>query len=534
MYNPRTSETGGTPMLVHDVLAHAVKLYADKVALIDGNVRYTYRQASERVHRLAAGLLGLGLKPGDHIGILANNSHRYWEAYFAASVAGTPLAPLNTRLAAHELEFILNDGEIKALLLGPEFAGLYEQLKDKTPGIKHVVILNGELAGAVDYEQIIAANNPLPRPAREWSENDMLNLCYTGGTTGLPKGVMLSQRNVVSNAQHAILTVGFDEHDTWLHAAPMFHLADAWACIAITMVGGTHTFLAAFSPQACLEVIEHAKVTRTILVPTMVNFLVNFPGLSNYDTSSLDLILVGAAPMPVDRLTAAKNALGPKFCQAYGMTETSPLLTAMKLDWTKYQGSEAETARLTSCGRQVAGVEVRVVNQETGEDVKPGEVGEIIARGPNVMLGYWNRPKETAEALRGGYMHTGDLATIDQENFIFIVDRAKDMIISGGENVYSTEVENALYDHPDVLEAAVIGIPDDQWGEAVLAVVVPKEGRTLTEHDIIEHCRKLIAGYKCPKKVVFQDTPLPKSGPGKILKTELRKPYWAGQERQVH
>jgi long-chain acyl-CoA synthetase len=238
--------------------------------------------------------------------------------------------------------------------------------------------------------------------------------------------------------------------------------------------------------------------------------------------------------MPVDRLMAAKNALGPKFCQAYGMTETSPLLTAMKLEWTRYQGSEAETARLASCGRQVSGVEVRVVNQETGEDVKPGEVGEIIARGPNVMLGYWNRPKETAEALRGGYMHTGDLATIDQENFIFIVDRAKDMIISGGENVYSTEVENALYDHPDVLEAAVIGIPDDQWGEAVLAVVVPKEGKTPTEHEIIEHCRKLIAGYKCPKKVVFQDTPLPKSGPGKILKTELRKPYWAGQERQVH
>ncbi|MBE0609134.1 MAG: long-chain-fatty-acid--CoA ligase [Dehalococcoidia bacterium] len=521
-------------MLVHDVLAHAVKLYPDKVALLDGDVRYTYRQTSERVHRLAAGLLGLGLKPGDNIGILANNSHRYWETYFTASVAGTPLAPLNIRLAAHELEFILNDGDIKALMLGPEYIGLYDQFKAKTPGIKHVVILNGELAGAVDYEQLIASNEPLPGPAREWSENDMFNLCYTGGTTGLPKGVMLSQRNVVSNAQHAILTFAFSERDTWLHVAPMFHLADAWACYALTMVGGAHTFLGAFAPQACLEIIEHTKVTKTILVPTMINFLVNFPGLKNFDTSSLDLMLFGASPMPVDRLMAAKEALGPKLCQAYGMTETAPLLTAMKMEWTKYEGTEAETRRLASCGRQVSGVDVRVVDEETGEDVKPGEVGEIIARGPNVMLGYWNRPEETAAALRGGYMHTGDLATVDAESFVFIVDRAKDMIISGGENVYSTEVENALYDHPDVLEAAVIGIPDERWGEAVLAVVVPKEGTNPTEHDIIEHCRGLIAGYKCPKQVVFQSTPLPKSGPGKILKTELRKPYWADKEKRVN
>ncbi|MCC6959098.1 MAG: long-chain-fatty-acid--CoA ligase [Dehalococcoidia bacterium] len=521
-------------MLLHDVLSHSTKLYPNKIATIDGDTQYTYAQEGDRIHRLAAGLLGLGLKPGDNIAILANNSHRYFEVYFVCSLAGMPLAPLNIRLAASELEFILNDGEIKALFLGPEYAALYEQFKDKAPGLKHVIALNAEIPGAVQYEDLIANNEPLAKPAREWLETDMLNLCYTGGTTGLPKGVMLSQRAVVSNAQHAVMTCSFQERDIWLHVAPMFHLADAWAVYSFCMVGGTHVFNAAFNPQLCLETIEKHKVTKTILVPTMVNFLVNFPGLANYDTSSLDLVLYGASPMPVDRLVAAKNALGPKLIQAYGMTETSPLLTAMHLEWTYYEGPEEKVRRLASCGRQVSGVDVRVVDQTTGEDVKPGQVGEIIAAGPNIMNGYWKRPKETAEALRGGYMHTGDLATVDEENFIFIVDRAKDMIVSGGENVYCAEVENALYDHPDVLEAAVIGIPDDRWGEAVLAIVVPKEGKSPSEGELIEHCRGLIAGYKCPKSVVFQAQPLPKSGPGKILKTELRKPYWEGKSRNVN
>jgi long-chain acyl-CoA synthetase len=521
-------------MLLRDVLNHAVKLWPNKTALIDGDVRYTYREAAERVRRLAAGLLSLGLEPGDHIAILANNSHRYWETYFVADLAGMPLAPLNIRLAAHELEFILNDGEVKALFLGPEYLPLYEQFRAGTPGIEHVIILNGEAPGAVDYEALIASNPPLDRSVRDWTENDMLNLCYTGGTTGLPKGVMLSQRNVVSNAQHAIMTFGFAERDTWLHVAPMFHLADAWACYALAMVGGSHVFIPAFAPQATLEAIAKHRVTKTILVPTMINFVVNFPAVKEYDTSSLDTILYGASPMPVDRLLAAARVFGPILVQAYGMTETAPLATAWKKEWLKFDGGEAEMRRLASCGREISGVEVRVVNQETGLDVKPGEVGEVLMRGPNVMLGYWKRPEETEKALRGGYMHSGDVATIDDENFIYIVDRAKDMIISGGENVYSTEVENAIFEHPAVLEAAVIGIPDEKWGEAVLAIVVPREGATVTPHEIIEHCRGLIAGYKCPKEVVIRTEPLPKSGPGKILKTELRKPYWEGKTRNVN
>jgi long-chain acyl-CoA synthetase len=522
-------------MLLRDVLSHAVKLWPDKVAIIDGGTRYTYRQADERVRRLAAGLHSLGVKPGENIAILANNSHRYWETYFVADIAGTPLAPLNIRLSAKELEFILNDGEVKALLLGPEYVELYNQFRESTPGIKHAILMGGDAGESfIDYEQLVSSNEPLKGSARDWAEDDMLNLCYTGGTTGLPKGVMLSQRNVVSNAEHAVMTFGFKESDTWLHVAPMFHLADAWACYAFTMVGAVHVFIPGFTPQGTLEAIQQHRVNRTILVPTMINFLVNFPDAGKYDTSSLETVAYGASPMPVDRLLAAVKAFGPKFVQAYGMTETAPLLTAMQAHWTTFDDSPEDNRRLGSCGREISGVEVRVVDEETGEDVKPGQVGEIVARGPNVMLGYWKREKETADALRDGYMHTGDLATIDDQNFIYIVDRAKDMIISGGENVYSTEVESAIYEHPAVLEAAVIGVPDEQWGEAVLAVVVPREGATVTDVEIIDHCKKLIAGYKTPKRVVIQESPLPKSGPGKILKTELRKPFWEGKERQVN
>ncbi|HEX6032379.1 MAG TPA: long-chain-fatty-acid--CoA ligase [Tepidiformaceae bacterium] len=522
-------------MLLRDVLSHAVKLWPEKVAVIDGATRYTYRQTAERVSRLAAGLHELGVKPGENIAILANNSHRYMETYFVADAAGTPLAPLNIRLAPRELEFILNDGEVKALFLGPEFVDLYNRFRANVPGLKQVILMGGEAGESfVDYEQLVASNEPIQGSAREWLEDDMLNLCYTGGTTGLPKGVMLSQRNVVSNAQHAIMTFGFNERDTWLHVAPMFHLADAWACYAVTMVGGHHVFIPGFAPQATLEAIQQHRVTKTILVPTMINAVLNFPELDQYDKSSLDTILYGASPMPVDRLQAAVKAFGPKWVQAYGMTETAPFQTAMQAHWLQYDGSESDNKRLASCGREISGVEVRVVDPATGEDVKPGQVGEVIARGPNVMLGYWKREKESADALRGGYMHTGDLATIDEENFIYIVDRAKDMIISGGENIYSTEVESAIYEHAAVLEAAVVGVPDDRWGEAVLAAVVPKEGATLTAEEIIAHCHTLIAGYKCPKRVVVQQEPLPKSGPGKILKTEIRKPYWEGQSRMVH
>ena len=519
--------------LVGDILERSVLLYGDRTAVIEGDLRRTYAETSARIRSLAAGILSLGIEPGQHIGILASNSHRYFETYFAAHYAGTPLAPLNFRLSGPELEFIINDGELRALLVGPEYLELLESFRERLPKLEHVIVLAESASeGMHAYEALVGGNEPLTAAAREWREDDMINLCYTGGTTGLPKGVMLSQRNVVSNSQHIQMTFAFEEPDVWLHAAPMFHLADAWACYSVTAAGGAHAFIPGFAPDAFLAVVQECQVTATILVPTMINFVVNHPGVRDYDLSSLRALLFGASPMPTDRILAARDIFGPILAQAYGMTETAPLLTAQRLEWLDYDTPEG-IERLASCGRQVQGVAVRVVDED-GVPVPPGGTGEVVARGPNVMLGYWNRPEETAAVLRDGWMHTGDVARIDEQGFIYIVDRSKDMIVSGGENVYTTETEGALYEHAAVLEAAVFGIPDDRWGEAVHAAVVLREGAGATESDLIEHCRSLIAGYKCPKSVEFHETPLPKSGAGKILKTALRAPWWEGYERGVN
>ena len=520
-------------ILVGDVLEHAETLYGDRTAIVDGETTYSYGEVGQRIRRLAAGLLGLGLPAGAHIAILANNSHRYYETYFAAHYAGMPLAPLNIRLAAEELRFIMQDGEIRALLVGPEYLELLSQFRAKLPDLQHVIVLGEDVPdGDLAYESLIEANAPVDSPAREWHEDDLINLCYTGGTTGLPKGVMLTQRNVMANAQHIQMTFAFREDDVWLHVAPMFHLADAWACYVMTMVGAKQVFIPGFTPDGFLGAVQTEKVTASILVPTMINFVINHPQVGDYDVSSLRLILFGASPIAVDRIQAAKEIFGPILCQAYGMTETAPVLTAQKLEWLDYDSPEG-VERLASCGRQVVGVRLRLVDSE-GNDLSPGGVGEIIVRGANVMKGYWKRPEETAEALRGGWMHTGDVARMDEQGFVYIVDRAKDMIISGGENIFSVEVENALYEHPAVLEAAVIGIPDERWGEAVHAVVVLRPDHSASEPELIEFCHTKIAGYKCPKSVTVSSEPLPKSGPGKILKTELRKPFWETQEVGVH
>jgi long-chain acyl-CoA synthetase len=517
--------------LVGDVLERAVALYGDRTATVDGDVRLTYRESEARVRRLAAALLGLGVPPGAHVGILAANSHRYFETYFLPHWSGTPLLPLNTRLSAAELAFILEDGEVRALFVGPEQLALAQELHARCPGVELWIALGADAPpGMVAYDALAAGAAPLAAPARDWAPDDMLHLCYTGGTTGRPKGVMLSHRNVVANVHHAHMVMRFAESDRWLHVAPMFHLADAWACYAVSLVGGLHVFLPSFAPDAFLETVERERITVTILVPTMINFVVNHPEARARDLRSLRLLVFGASPMPADRLLAARELFGPILCQAYGMTETAPFLTSHDLDaaW----GPGADPARLASCGRAVPGVSVRVVGAD-GKELPAGEPGEVVARGPNVMLGYWKRPEETANALRDGWMHTGDVGRMDAEGFLTIVDRAKDMIITGGENVYSTEVESALYEHPAVLEAAVIGVPDLRWGEAVHAIVVPREGAAVSAEELIAHCHARIAGYKCPKSVELRAEALPKSGPGKILKSELRRPFWAGRELQV-
>ena len=532
-------------MFLHDMLERAARLWASAPAVCDGPVRLSYRELDARVRRLAAALQGLGLRHGEHIAVIAHNGFRYMEAYLAAALAGLVLAPINTRLNPRETAFILNDGQVRALLVGPACLPILQAMGSELETVGHAIVLDEALddaaraAGAAApavalhaYEALLAAADPATVRPRDWREDDLVHLCYTGGTTGRPKGVMLSQRNVVSNIGHAIQFSEFNDRDVWLHAAPMFHLADSWACFAMTLLGARHVFMPAFEPRRALELIAEERVTASLWVPTMINAALALRDLARYDVSSMRRLVYGASPMPPERLRAAIALFGNILLQAYGQTESSPFLTCTSLRTTDPNGSEADIRRLASCGQELVGVQVRVVDTDD-RPVRPGAVGEIVARGPNVMLGYWQRPQETATALRGGWLHTGDLATVDDEQYITIVDRAKDMIISGGENVYSTEVESALYQHPAVLEAAVIGVPDERWGEAVTAIVVLREGRHADAQALIAHCHERIAAYKCPKRIAFLPA-LPKSGAGKILKAELRKPYWEGQARRVH
>jgi long-chain acyl-CoA synthetase len=318
----------------------------------------------------------------------------------------------------------------------------------------------------------------------------------------------------------------------YLHAAPMFHLADVSSVFATTMVGARHAFVPAFNPTQVMQVIQDEKVTIVLLVPTMINMILNHPDVDNYNLSSLRRLQYGASPMPVEVLKKGLKKWGQIFAQGYGLTEAAPLLTGLDTWEHIIDGTPEQMRRLSSCGREVLGVEVRVVNAE-GDDVQPGEIGEIIARGPNIMLGYWRMPEATDAAIVDGWLHTGDMATVDDENYIYIVDRAKDMIISGGENIYSVEVENALSSHPAVLECAAVGVPDERWGEVVKALVVLRSGIKVSADALIAHCRTRIAGYKCPHSVDFLDA-LPKSASGKILKRELREPYWRNYTRRVH
>jgi long-chain acyl-CoA synthetase len=493
--------------------------------------RRTYAEFRDRIAKFAGALQALGLSAGGRVAILALNSDRYLEAMFAAPWAGGAVVPINTRLAAPEIDYILEDSGTEILLVDGNFTAMPAQLP-AAKRLKAVIGFDEASAGAGrhGYEALLAAHRPIADAGCEASA--LAGIFYTGGTTGKAKGVMLSHDNLVANAMNAIAGFEFTDQSVYLHATPMFHLADGASSFGITMIGGVHAFVSRFDPVPVLRAIQDEKVTNTILVPTMVNLLVNHPEATKYDVSSWRRCGYGASPMPEAILFKAMELLPNVLWQhAYGMTELSPIATLLPPRYTTLSGPYA--GRLKSCGQAVMTAEVKIVDPNDVE-VPRGTVGEVVVRGPMVMLGYWNKPAETAAALRGGWMHTGDAGTMDDEGFVFIVDRVKDMIISGGENVYSAEVESAISLLAGVQECAVIAVPDEKWGERVHAIVVPKAGNDLTAESVVEHCRKHIAGYKCPRSVDIRREPLPISGAGKILKSDLRKPFWAGREKQVN
>lgn len=518
-------------MYLTQALHRAVQQKPDHIAVRFGDRQQTFRQFADRVARLAGALQGLGMQHGDRVAMLALNSDRYLEYQMGVPWGGGVLNPCNTRWSASEILYSLNDSGSTILIVDETFRALAETIRGDAAALREVIYC-GDCdvpAGMHGYEALLAKAQPVGDAVRR--DEDLAGIFYTGGTTGFPKGVMLSHGNLLSSGlalrAEGMATPG----GTYLHAAPMFHLADMGLAMPHWIEGNTHSVIAAFSPELVLDTLERDRVTHLLLVPTMIQMLVDHPAMRQpRDLSALHTIIYGASPISEAVLERAMTALpGVSFVQAYGMTELSPLATIVP---SSYHTPEArELGKSRSAGRASYCTEVRIVDPED-QEVPRGTVGEVIVRGPNVMQGYWNKPEQTAEALRNGWMHTGDGGYMDDDGFIFIVDRLKDMIISGGENVYSAEVENAIAMHSAVAACAVIGIPNAAWGEAVHAVVVRKPDASVTAEELIAHCKTLIAGYKCPRSVHFRDS-LPLSGAGKILKTELRKPYWDSQIRKV-
>ena len=528
-------------MTTHGNLAwpirRAMRVHHDSEAVVDGPVRMTYAEYGPKVLGLGAGLRSLGLGDGDIVALAATNSWRHLTCWLGIPASGLVLNNLNYRLAPAELEFIVNDSGAKAIIVDDSYVELARTLKAACPTLQHLVHAGNAAppVGFVSFDEL-AAHDPLPTSVTSFVGQDTLAaISYTGGTTGLPKGVMQSHGNLLANAMHGQFAVGFRYDDVYIHAAPMFHAADAACTFALTWVGAKHVVIPGWDPERFCYEVERESMTMTLIVPTMINMLVNHPGVQYRDFSSWRLLAYGASPMPEELLRKAMAALPCGFIQLYGMTEASPILTANTVE-DHVRGAAGEPGfveRLRSAGAQVPGVEVEV-RRPDGTVCDVGEPGEVYGRGANIMLGYWNRPEETAAALVEGWYRSGDVAYADDHGYLYIVDRAKDMIISGGENIYTTEVENALYAHPAVLEVAVVGVPHEQWGEAVHAEVVPKGGAVVTEAELIAHCRTRIAGYKLPRSVHIRSDALPKSGAGKILKKDLRAPFWEGHERGVN
>lgn len=520
-------------MYITQGLKRAVQINGGGMATIDGAREHTWAQFTERVAKLAGALKHLGLTEGGRVAILSLNSDRYLEYFFGVPWAGGVVVPLNIRLAPPELIYMLNDSGTEILIVDDVFKAMLPAFQGQLNTVRQVIHAGEGDApeGTVDYEACLARSDAIPDADRGGA--DVAGIFYTGGTTGLAKGVTLTHDNIMSNAMNALAVLDTTgDHWRYLHAAPMFHIADGSTNCTVTMLGSTHVFIPKFEPEATLAAIEAHRVTHTVLVPTMVGMLIQLPGVERYDLSSLEIIYYGASPMPAAVLAKAMEVFPAcEFVQGYGMTETSPVISILGGKHHTFEGPNA--GRIASGGQPVPSIEVRIVDEEDRE-VPRGTVGEIVTRGPHVMKGYWNKPEETARALRNGWMHTGDAGYMDEDGFIYIVDRVKDMIITGGENVYSVEVEDAIHQHPAIAMCAVFGIPNDEWGEAVHAVVVPNEDQTLTAEELIAHCKERIAHYKCPVSVEVRAEPLPLSGAGKVLKRDLRAPFWEGQSRQVH
>ena len=505
-------------MRITQGLVRAIVTAAERTATIDGERRHTWREVGDRVARLAGGLKERAdLKVGDRVAILAHNCDLYFEAYFAVLWAGGVLAPLNTRLAPAELAFQLTDAGVDTLCYGEEFTAVAEQLL-ANGSVKRLVAMDGDIHPQhLTFAELIRTSEPAEEHLAK--NEDLAGIFYTGGTTGLPKGVMLSHGNLHAIASNLLMSIPFDETGVNFHAAPMFHLADIGILFA-TMTGATHVFRRSFNAESMLEAIAEHGVTHCFTVPAVIDRMAKYERLDQLDLSRLKMLGYGGSSLPAATLALAREKFPHvDFIQGFGQTEMASVTVLTPRD----HKCDDEHPRLRSCGKVAPGFEIRIVDED-GNEVPRGEIGEIVGRGDNVMMGYWNRPEETADVMRNGWLHTRDAGWMDEEGYIYITDRLKDMIVSGAENVYSIEVENALSWHPAIEECAVVGVPDPVWGERVHAHIVCKAGfEQPTFEELSAFCRERIAGYKSPKSITFGSARLPRSAAGKIQKGPVRE-----------
>ncbi|MEX2159238.1 MAG: long-chain-fatty-acid--CoA ligase [Dehalococcoidia bacterium] len=521
------------PLLVGDFLRRAAKLYPNKTAIVDGDRRYTYRDFQERVNRFAHALLALGIAPGDRVCILSPNSHFFLESYYAVPQIGAILVPLNYRLIAADHEYIINHAGVKAVVADHEYTHVVDGIRPSLSTVEHFIVASGEGPapdGWVSWEALTANEPSTPTPPVEQDENDTVSINYTSGTTARPKGVMLTHRNAYINAYNFIAHLGIRHNDVELWTLPMFH-ANGWGGpFALTGMGATHVVLRAVSGPDIFRLIEQEGVTFACMAPAVLAAILNYADRDKHNITTKPRFTIAGAPPPAAFVERLERELGWTFMQIYGLTETSPILTVSLPD---HHTQERDYARRSRAGVEAIGVDIQVLDDIGNPVPQDGvSIGEVCARSNVVLKGYWEQPAETDAAIYDGYFHSGDLAVWDEFGNIHIVDRKKDVIISGGENISSPEIEDALYKHPAVLECAVIGVPSEQWGETPKALIVLREGMPAAEDELIAFCREHLAHFKCPTSVDFVET-LPRTATGKLQKFVLREQYWQGIDRRV-
>jgi len=525
------------PMSPIDFLNRSRRLFPDKTAVIDGEKEYTYRELGERIDRASNALLSMGIKKGDKVAILSPNTHHMLESFFSVPQTGAVLVPLNYRLTPNEFRYIIDHSDSKIILVDYEYAPLLEPIAGELNKVKKYILTGGNNYGGglsvIEYEEQIQKAHPEPPPDTGIKETDLITINYTSGTTANPKGVMLTHRACYLNACNYLIHLRVVYQDVYLHTLPMFH-ANGWGGIwALAAIGGTQVCLRKVEAQPIYETLQNKKVTLACCAPTVLVTLANYEGASDYKLAQGIRMGTGGAPPPPTVLRNMEE-LGVEIIHLYGLTETGPFLTTCvwKPEWDELSVEERYRLKARQGISQVL-VDVRVMDENMNEVPNDGTtIGEIVARGNVIMEGYYKQEEETARAFEGGWFHSGDLAVVHPDNYMEIVDRKKDVIISGGENISSVEVESILYQHAAVLEAAVVGVPDRKWGEVPRALVVLREGMKATQEELIQFCRDKMAHFKAPKSVEFVEE-LPKTATGKVQKFALREKYWEGLDKRI-